>query len=87
MYVTVSFDPKAKKVMSRTPETVKFNFSAIPKHEMDALCRSVIQCTKASFNNPAVVAEYEQWLIARYGKREGKKRFKKDMIAVGSKQK
>jgi len=63
-------------VVSRTPETVKINFDAIPKHEMGAYCRAVIQSIKQSFKNPAYVAEYEQWLIDRYGKREGRKIFK-----------
>lgn len=69
-----------KVVVSTTPQAVKFNFKAIPKHEMDALCRDLISSITASFKNPAIVAEYEQWLINRYGKREGKKRFKREEL-------
>ena len=65
-----------KVVVSMEPAAVNFNFDAIPKHEMDALCRTVIRSTTEAFKNPAVVAEYEQWLIKRYGKREGARRFK-----------
>lgn len=69
-----------KVVVSTTPATVKFNFDAIPKHEMDALCRDLIYSIKAAAKNPAVVAKYEKWLIERYGKREGKRRFKAEAV-------
>ena len=71
--------PKSEKVVvARTPETIKFNFNSIPRHEMDALCRDLLYSITESLKNPTVVAEYEQWLIKRYGKREGKKRFARD---------
>ena len=83
--VTIVFDRKTGKTISRTPETVKFNFDAIPKHEMDAYCRVLIQCVTKAFQDPAYVADYEQWLINRYGKREGKKKFKADMQRMTAK--
>ena len=64
-----------KVVVSTEPATVKFNFNAIPKHEKDALCRDLIYSVTEAFKNPAVVADYEEWLVKRYGKREGKRRF------------
>ena len=71
--------PKSEKVVvAGMPGTVKFNFNAIPRHEMDALCRDLLYSITESLKNPAIVAEYEQWLIKRYGKREGKKRFTRD---------
>ena len=69
-----------KVVVERFPETVKINLNAIPKHEMDAYCRTVIQCIKKAFEDPAYVANYEQWLIKKYGKREGKRIFKTEAI-------
>jgi len=49
-----------KIVVSMSPERVKFNFDAIPKHEMDALCHDLTYSIRAAFKNPAIVAEYEQ---------------------------
>ncbi|MDR2558682.1 MAG: hypothetical protein LBC86_03945 [Oscillospiraceae bacterium] len=69
-----------KVVVSTEPATIKFNFDAIPKHEIDALCRDLLYSCKKAAKNPAVVAKYEQWLIKRYGKREGQRRFKAEAV-------
>ena len=48
---------KAEKVVvSMTPEKIKFNFDAIPKHEMDALCCDLLYSVKAAAKNPTFVA-------------------------------
>ena len=78
--VTIVFDRKTGETISRTPETVRINLDAIPKHEMDAYCRAVIHSVKKALQDPAYVADYEQWLIKRYGKREGKKIFKAEAV-------
>jgi hypothetical protein len=69
-------------VVSRTPESVNIDFNAIPKHEMDAYCRVVIRGIKEHFKKPGAAANYEQWLIERYGKREGKRRFKSEEVML-----
>jgi len=66
-----------EKVVAERPEPVSVNLNAIPRHEMDALCRAALRLTEATFKDPAAVADYEKLLIARYGKREAKKRLKK----------
>ena len=67
-----------KVVVAQSADRVNFNFKAIPKHEMDAICRDLLYSIKESAKNPAFVADYREWLIKRYGKREGQRRFKKE---------
>ncbi|MCX4355398.1 MAG: hypothetical protein OSJ43_04135 [Oscillospiraceae bacterium] len=52
---------------STPPPAVKIDVSAMPKHETDALCRVLIRSVTEAFKNPAFAAEYEAWLIKRYG--------------------
>jgi hypothetical protein len=37
-------------VVSRTPDNVRINIDEIPKHEMDALCRAILNLTEKNFN-------------------------------------
>jgi hypothetical protein len=71
-------------VVSQSPETVKINFDSIPKHVMDSYCRVVIRGVTELFKKPETAADYEQWLIKRYGKREGKRRFKSEATRLES---
>ena len=50
-----------KVVVSRTPETVRINLKALPKHEMDALCRAALRLTEATFKDPNARAEFKKW--------------------------
>lgn len=59
--------PDGEATMSIPPNTVKIDVDAIPKHEMDALCRVLIRSVTEAFKNPAFAAEYEAWRIKRYG--------------------
>lgn len=52
---------------SISPNTVKIDVSAMPKHETDALCRVLLRSVAEAFKNPAFAAEYEAWRIKRYG--------------------
>jgi len=50
-----------KVVVSRTPEKIKFNLKAMPKHERDALCRAALKLTEATFKDPKARAEFRKW--------------------------
>lgn len=47
---------------------MKVNVNAVPKHQMDALCRVVIHCATEAFKDPKFAAEYEAWRRERYAK-------------------
>ena len=50
-----------KTVQRRTPEHVTADIAAIPEHQTDAMCRTVIGCLGRLFENPTVKADYERW--------------------------
>lgn len=50
-----------KVVQKRTPERAAVDFSAIPEHQTDAMCRTVIGCLGRLFEIPEVRADYERW--------------------------
>ena len=54
-----------KVVVSRTPDTVRINLGEVPKHEISALCRVVLQGVAKAFQNPQFAAEYERWLAEK----------------------
>ncbi len=60
-----------KVVKSRTPEGVTADFAAIPLHETDAMCRTLIGCVSRLFENPAIKADYERWQQERRQRLEG----------------
>ena len=68
--------------LTSVPNRVKFRFEAVPKHEMDALCRDLIHSIKDAAKKPKFMARYEAWLVKKYGKREGSKRFKLEKEAL-----
>lgn len=50
-----------KIVKTRTPEAVAVDTAAIPSHQSDAMCRTVIGGVARLFENPAVMADYKRW--------------------------
>lgn len=50
-----------KVVQTRTPGAVAVDFAAIPSHQSDAMCRTLIGCVGRLFENPAVMADYKRW--------------------------
>ena len=50
-----------KAVKNRTTTDVSVNIDAMPAHESDALCRTLIGCVSRLFENPAVQADYKRW--------------------------
>lgn len=58
-----------KVVSTRAPGDITVDFSAIPSHQTDAMCRTLISCIGKYFENPAVKADYERWKQERQQKR------------------
>ena len=48
-------------VTMREPNTASVDFAAIPSHQQDAMCRTLICCISRWFEDPAVKADYENW--------------------------
>ena len=59
-----------KAVQSRTPAAVSVSAEAMPQHEIDTVCRTVLGSATRFFNNPANVADYERWKKERQQKKE-----------------
>ncbi len=57
-----------KVVQTRTPGAVAVDFGAIPSHQSDAMCRTLIGCVGRLFENPAVMADYKRWQQERQQK-------------------
>lgn len=57
-----------KEVQTRTPEGVAVDLAAIPSHQSDAMCRTLIGCVGRLFEDPAVVADYKRWKEERQRK-------------------
>ncbi len=52
------------------PNKVKIDLDAMPKHEIDTLCRVLIHSITEAFKDPTFAAEYEEWRAKRYSQRE-----------------
>ena len=46
-----------KVVQTRTPGAAAVDFGAIPSHQSDAMCRTLIGCVGRLFENPAVTTD------------------------------
>lgn len=53
------------KVVSNGPGTVEIDFNAMPKHERDLMCRTVLGAVARMFEKPEVKADYELWKTDR----------------------
>lgn len=60
-----------KVVQTRTPAAVTVDTAAIPSHQSDAMCRTLIGCVGRLFEDPAVKADYERWKQERQQKVKG----------------
>lgn len=60
-----------KIVKTRKPETVAVDFDAIPSHQNDAMCRTLIGCVGRLFEDPAIQADYKCWQQERQQKQKG----------------
>lgn len=60
-----------KIVKTRKPEAVAVDFGAIPSHQSDAMCRTLIGCVGRLFEDPAVQADYKRWQRERQRKMKG----------------
>lgn len=60
-----------KVVKTRKPDAVAVDFGAIPSHQNDAMCRTLIGCVGRLFEDPAVQADYKRWHQERQQKMKG----------------
>ena len=59
-----------KSVLTRTPKTVHIDADAIPAHQSDAMCRTLLGCINSMFEDPAAQAEFGRWNKERQKKKE-----------------
>ena len=59
-----------KSVLTRIPKTVHIDTDAIPDHQSDAMCRTLIGCINRMLEDPAVQADCERWKKERLQKEE-----------------
>lgn len=50
-----------KSVGSRTPQNINIELDTLPENESDALCRAIISGMSRAFEDPAVMADYQNW--------------------------
>ena len=50
-----------KSVGSRTPQNINIELDTLPENESDALCRTIISGMSRAFEDPAVMADYQNW--------------------------
>lgn len=61
-----------KTVQSTTPAAVSVDLDAMPAHESDAICRTLIGCVSHLFDDPVVLADYKRWQKKRQLEKEQK---------------
>ena len=60
-----------KVVKTRTPAAVDVDINAIPAHQTDAMCKTLIGCVGRLFESPAIMADYKRWQEERQQKVKG----------------
>ena len=50
-----------KSVGSRTPQNINIELDTLPENESNALCRTIISGMSRAFEDPAVMADYQNW--------------------------
>ncbi len=59
-----------KSVESRTPQNINIELDTLPENESDALCRTIISGMSRAFEDPAVMADYQNWKKQRQQRKE-----------------
>lgn len=59
-----------KSVGSRTPQNINIELDTLPENESDALCRTIISGMSRAFEDPAVMADYQNWKKQRQQRKE-----------------
>lgn len=50
--------------------TANVDLDAVPAHESDAICRTLIGCVSRFFENPAIMNDYKRWKQERQREKE-----------------
>lgn len=64
-----------KSVGSRTPQNINIELDTLPENESDALCRTIISGMSRAFEDPAVMADYQNWKKQRQQRKEPPKSY------------
>lgn len=59
-----------KTAQNTAQVAVSVELDAIPAHESDAICRTLISSVSRLFNDPAVLADYKRWQQERQREKE-----------------
>lgn len=59
-----------KSVGSRTPQNINIELDTLPENESDALYRTIINGMSRAFEDPAVMADYQNWKKQRQQRKE-----------------
>lgn len=59
-----------KTAQNTAQVAVSVELDAIPAHESDAICRTLISSVSRLFNDPAVLADYKRWQQERQQEKE-----------------
>lgn len=59
-----------KTAQNTATASVSVDIDAMPAHESDAICRTVIGSVSRLFDNPTVHADYKRWQQERQRKKE-----------------
>lgn len=59
-----------KSVGSRTPQKINIELETLPENESDALCRTILSGMSRVFEDPAVIADYQNWKKQRQQRKE-----------------
>lgn len=59
-----------KSVESRTPQNINIELDTLPENESDALCRTIISGMSRAFEDPTVMADYQNWKKQRQQRKE-----------------
>lgn len=59
-----------KSVGTRTPQSINIELETLPENESDTLCRTIISSMSRIFEDPAVMADYQNWKKQRQLRKE-----------------
>lgn len=59
-----------KTVGTRTPENINIELNTLPENESDALCRTILSGAARMFEDPAIMADYQNWKKQRQLRKE-----------------
>lgn len=59
-----------KSVGSRTPQNINIELDTLPENESDALCRTILSGMSRVFEDPTIMADYQNWKKQKQSRKE-----------------